>query len=199
MQSESEKSIFDPIKRSSVKTFTSSNKPLKLKVHDKVIELKENCNLFARCATVKDKRNIDMRTVIGEHELTNVPLSLFNPDGSLINGGVGKSSAVDEVLKFANAKSLTQVRHDFPVCYVIDGMSILNKLNPKPPWVKQGVDLAAAFNMSIDTHTHDATAVIVTFHCYRDIFHSNKQPERLGKVKGLRVHFIYPTRVILTK
>ena len=78
-------------------------------------------------------------------------------------------------------------------------MSILNKLNPKPPWVKQGVDLAAAFNMSIDTHTHDATAVIVTFHCYRDIFHSNKQPERLGKVKGLRVHFIYPTRVILTK
>ena len=50
-----------------------------------------------------------MRTAIGEHKLTNVPLSLFNPDGSLINSGVGKSSAVDEVLKFANAKSLTQV------------------------------------------------------------------------------------------
>ena len=73
-------------------------------MHDKVIELKENCNLFARCALVNDKRNIDMRTVIGEHELTNVPLSLFNPHVSLINGGVGKSSAVDEVLKFANAK-----------------------------------------------------------------------------------------------
>ena len=128
MQPETEKSFFDPAKRSSVKTFTSSNKPLKLKVHDKVIELKENCNLFARCALVKDKRNIDMRTVIGEHELTNVPLSLFNPDGSLINGGVGKSSAVDEVLKFANVKPLTQVRH---VCYVIDDMAILNKLNPK--------------------------------------------------------------------
>ena len=65
--------------------------------------------------------------------------------------------------------NLTQVRHDFPVCYVIDGMAILNKLNPKPTWVKKGADLAAAFNTSIDTHTHDATAVIVTFDCYRDI------------------------------
>ena len=133
------------------------------------MELKENCNLFARCGLVKDKRNIDMRTVIGKHESANVPLSLFNPDESLINGAVGKSSAVDIVLKFANAKPLPQIPHDFPVCYVIDSMDILNKLNPKLTWVKQGADLAVAFNMSIDTHTHDAAAVIVTFDSYRDI------------------------------
>ena len=48
-------------------------------------------------------------------------------------------------------------------------MAILNKLNTKPTWVKQGANLAATFNMSIDTHTHDATAVIVTFDCYRDM------------------------------
>ena len=80
-----------------LKSYTS-NKLLKLKEHNKVIELKDNCNLFSRCALVKDKRNIDMRTVIGEHELRNVPFSLFSPDGSLINGGVGKSSTVDDVL-----------------------------------------------------------------------------------------------------
>ena len=68
-------------------------------MHDKVIELKEHCNLFVRCALASDKRNIDMRSVIGEHKLTNVPLSLFNPDWSLINCGVGKSSAVDEVFE----------------------------------------------------------------------------------------------------
>ena len=34
MQPESEESIFNAIKTSSVRTFTSSNKPLKLKVHD---------------------------------------------------------------------------------------------------------------------------------------------------------------------
>ena len=48
-------------------------------------------------------------------------------------------------------------------------MAVLNKLNPKPTWVKQGADLAAAFSMPSDTHTHDATAVIVTFNSYRDI------------------------------
>ena len=38
-----------------------------------------------------------MRTLIEEHELKNVPLSLLKPDESLINSGVGKSNAVDEV------------------------------------------------------------------------------------------------------
>ena len=90
MQPDREKSIFDLIKRSSNKTFASSNKSLKLKAHNKVIELKETCNLFAWCAFVKDERNIEMKTVTGEHELTDVLLSLFNPDRSLINGGPGK-------------------------------------------------------------------------------------------------------------
>ena len=36
------------------------------------------------------------------------------------------------------------VSHYFPVCYVMDGMVLLNKLNPKPTWVKKGADLAAA-------------------------------------------------------
>ena len=92
--------IFDPIKRSSAKTIISSDKPLKLKVHDKSIEPKENCDLFARCALVKNKTNIDMRTVAGEYRLINVPLGLFNYERSFINVGFGKSCAVDEVLKF---------------------------------------------------------------------------------------------------
>ena len=70
-----------------------------------------------------------MRTVIGKRKLTTVSLSLFNPDGNLIKSDVDKSSAVDKVLTFANTKPLTQVPH---VCYVIDGMSIVSKLNPKP-------------------------------------------------------------------
>ena len=54
----------DPIKRSTVKTFTASNKPLKLKAHSKVIELKENSNSFALCALVKYIKIIDIRAVI---------------------------------------------------------------------------------------------------------------------------------------
>ena len=41
MQAKIEKSIFETIKRSSVKTFPSSNKPLKLKLHDRYVELRK--------------------------------------------------------------------------------------------------------------------------------------------------------------
>ena len=49
MTPESEKGFFHPIKESFVKTFASSNNPLKSTVHQ-IIELKENCNLLVRCA-----------------------------------------------------------------------------------------------------------------------------------------------------
>ena len=184
----------DPIKRSTVKTFTASNKPLKLKAHSKVIELKENSNLFALCALVKYIKIIDIRAVIGEHKLTNASLNLFSPDGGLMKSDVGKSSAFNEVLKFLYTKSLTHVPHDFPVCCIVGGMSFVNKLNPKPTWVKRAADLAAAFNMPIDTHKNDATVVIVTFDCFIEV--SLKQVTR---TKGLHVNFIYPTRTILAK
>ena len=48
-------------------------------------------------------------------------------------------------------------------------MAILNKTNPNPTWVKQGAGLAAAFDISVDTHTNDATSVILAFGCYCDI------------------------------
>lgn len=48
MHPEKEESVSHLIKRASVRTFTSSNKSIRpLKVHDKVIEIKQNCNLFA--------------------------------------------------------------------------------------------------------------------------------------------------------
>ena len=50
LQPEFEKSIFDQIERSSVKTFTLSNELLRLKVPNKVAKINENCNLFVWCA-----------------------------------------------------------------------------------------------------------------------------------------------------
>ena len=41
MQPKTEKSIFETIKRFSVKTFPSSNKPLKLKLYDRYVELRK--------------------------------------------------------------------------------------------------------------------------------------------------------------
>ena len=101
--------------------------------------------------------------------MTNFSLGLFNLEITFINVGFGKSCAVDKVLKFLNTTPLTQDPHDFFVCYVIDGIDILNKLNPKPARVKQSAYLVAVFNMAIDTQTNNTVAVIVTFDHYREI------------------------------
>ena len=75
-----------------MKTCKSANKKQHIKVHNKVVELKENCKLFAWCALMQGKREIDMEVVVGSHELNTVPsFCLFNDDGSMLHGGVGKA------------------------------------------------------------------------------------------------------------
>ena len=86
LQQGSTKSILaDPLKKANLKTCKSANKKHTMKVHDKIVELRRNCNLFARCALMQKQRDIDMK-VVGEHELTIVPQNLFNVDGSLLDG-----------------------------------------------------------------------------------------------------------------
>ena len=63
-----------------------------------IVELKYNCNLFARCAVLKGKRDIDMKMVVGDYELMTVPRSLMTADGMLIPRHVGKSELVDEIM-----------------------------------------------------------------------------------------------------
>ena len=94
LQQGSTKSILDPLKKANLKTCKSANKKHTMKVHDKIVVLRWNCNLFARCALMQKQRDIDMKKVVGEHELTIVPRSLFNVDGSLLVGAKNKSEAV---------------------------------------------------------------------------------------------------------
>ena len=70
-------------------------------------------------------------------------------------------------------------------------MDILNKLNLKPAWVKQGAYLVAAFNMAIDTHTNDtvSVAVIVIFDHYREI--SLKQATTVSTNVKMMVRIVY--------
>ena len=54
--------------------------------------------MFARCAVLKGKRDIDMKMVVGDYELMTVPRSLMTADGMLIPRHVGKSELVDEIM-----------------------------------------------------------------------------------------------------
>ena len=56
LQQGSTKSILaDPLKKANLKTCKSANKKHTMKVHDKIVELRGNCNLFARCALMQKK------------------------------------------------------------------------------------------------------------------------------------------------
>ena len=90
LKPDSNVSIFAPLKK-------SANKKQHIKVH-KVVDLKENWNHFAKYALMQGKLEIGIEVVVGSHELNAVPLSLFNDDGSMLHGGVGKADVVTEVL-----------------------------------------------------------------------------------------------------
>ena len=100
LKPDSTKSIHEPIKKVMLNTCKSAIKPKKLKINDKTKELCGNCNLFARCALIRGQRNINMKVIVGDYELTVYPKSLFSSDGSLLNGSKSKSEAVNEVLKY---------------------------------------------------------------------------------------------------
>ena len=133
MQPASTVNIFAPLKKSHMKTFKSSNKSQLMKVNDKVVELKQNCNLFARFAVIQGTRNI---------ELTVTPHSFFRHDGTLLDGFQGKSKLVVKILEYVSHEPSAYLNAD---CVVIDAMFLLNQMNPKPATVKIGKDLAAEF------------------------------------------------------
>ena len=54
-------------------TCESAIKPKKLKINDETKKLRTNCNLFARCALIKGQRDIEMKVVVGDYELTVYP------------------------------------------------------------------------------------------------------------------------------
>ena len=186
LQPDTKVDIFAPLKKANVKTCKTANKNRKMKVHDKIVELRSNCNLFARCAVIKGKRDIDMKIVVGDYELMTVPRSLMKPDGTLLSGHVGKADLVKEVLKefcVTPAETLNLCPDD-TIVVVIDAMHIVNKINPKPVWIKTGDDLAKEFTNHIDIRSQNASTVMIVFDTYRDL--SLKSATRDDRTIGKR-------------
>ena len=140
-----------------------------MKVHDKIVELHSDCNLFARCAPMKGKRDIDMSRVVGDYELMHVPGSLMTPDGTLISGHTGKSDLVKEVMRSCKVATMLDLPSDDITCIVIDAMYVVNTITPKPAWIETGEDLAKEFLNRIDERSRNATTVAIDFDTYKDV------------------------------
>ena len=113
---------------------------------------------------MQGEREIDMEVVVGSHELNTLPLSLFTDDGSMLHGSVGKADAVTEVL----VECGVQQNITLPVeadSVIIDAMRIVNEMNPKTLWVKNGLDFAKEFNKTVDNISKHCSLVMVVFDC----------------------------------
>ena len=179
LKPESTKSIHEPIKKIMLQTCKSAIKAKKMKVNDKTKELRGNCNLYARCALIQGKRNIDMKVIIGDYELTVFPKSLFSSDGSLLDGSKLKSDAVTEILKATEVEPKDQLPTK-PDCVVFDAMRVLNEMSTKR--FTTGKDLSKEFLRRIDSISSDAGLQIVAFDTYSDT-PSLKEKTRISRKK----------------
>ena len=150
-----------------------------MKVYDKTKELRGNCNLYARCALIQGKRNIDMKVIIGDYELTVFPKSFFSLDGSLLDGSKLKSDAVTEILKATEVEPKDQLPTK-PDCVVFDAMRVLNEMSTKR--FTTGKDLSKEFLHRIDSISSDAVLQIVAFDTYSDT-PSLKDKTRISRKK----------------
>ena len=166
LQTDSAVGLFAPLEKVKLKTFSSCNARKIIKIKEKNVELGQNCNLFAKCSILAQKRDIDMEQIVGHHELFTVPRGLMKSDGTLLDGGEGKSQLV-KVLKNESGCSTQSLIDDYD-CIAIDAMCLLNQMS-KPTWVKTGEDLASLFCKRVNDLAMGATTVIVAFDTYREL------------------------------
>ena len=114
--------VHDPIKRTNSLTFASMNKNIKV---DKVKSIETDFNFFKRILVVSQQRDINLKDIF-EHELSDVPLALAKPDGSLAK--CVKSAMISEIEKFLPKMSTTDSELSVTqsaTCCIIDGMADL--------------------------------------------------------------------------
>ena len=79
------KSIWSRMTKRMLKTFKTNVKIIKVKLKDKVVQLKEERNLMSRFIIASRVRNeINLPDIFGKYEFSVVPLSMFSADGNLL-------------------------------------------------------------------------------------------------------------------
>jgi hypothetical protein len=139
------------MKKTKLLTWRSNGKKVKVPLKDKVIELTEDRNLFARLMMVaKSRREIDIKEAIKQYEFSVVPRSLFASDGTMLHCSM-KSALLaileKSVLPDASANNNKIPPSSLPemTVSVVDGMAELQSLD-KPKWVNNCEQLANHFN-----------------------------------------------------
>lgn len=127
-------SVWDPMKKTNLKSFKANNKKIKKKVGEKVIQLREEKTLLTRFLIAARKRpELDLEESFGNYEFTVVPKSLFSSDGQPLTC-TDKSSILHHIEDLSNANNIEIINEENVNprenrIIVIDGMAAVNQID----------------------------------------------------------------------
>ena len=110
------KDFFEPITKNKVANFSPLRNKIKMKKDEKVTTLDIDRKIFSKLIVVSQTRDFDLKKLF-EYELSNVPLALFNPDGSM------RTCTKSEIERSLSVKELDDI--DGLSAVIIDFMVLL--------------------------------------------------------------------------
>ena len=181
--------FWEPIPNMKIKTFSSANKKIHVKSSDKLVTVNADRDLFGRLLIVSNTRQISLKDVLS-FELSPVPYSLANADGSLRKGT--KSVLCSLLEKDVNVvQQLTALPN--PTVVIIDGMAIIQM--SKSAGTSTFGDLSEKYYniFTAPLFSNNCVQVHVVFDQYWENSIKEGERERRGASVGLEVRIGGPT------
>jgi len=183
--------------------WSSAGKTVKVKVADKVIELKENRSLFARMTiAARSRPDIDIQEAIGTYEFSSISRSLFGPDGSVLpcKDKSKLLNAVENVATTVHAVPDIPVQIQEESIIIIDAMVIVQQAAADGKNIKTCADFAKEYIRKLENKIFNYDTVHLVFDHY-DLEFTLKQgtrDHRKGSIKDSRSYVCMDSTPIRT-
>ena len=181
--------FWEPIPNMKIKTFSSANKKIHVKSSDKLVTVNADRDLFGRLLIVSNTRQISLKDVLS-FELSPVPYSLANADGSLRKGTKSVLSSLLE--KDVNVvQQLTALPN--PTVVIMDSIAIIQM--SKSAGTSTFGDLSEKYYniFTAPLFSNNCVQVHVVFDQYWENSIKEGERERRGASIGLEVRIGGPT------
>ena len=175
-------SVWDPMKKLKLRTFSNWMQKTKVRLGDKVVKLREERELLGRFLIIQGSRPDlvpKLEETIGEFEMSVVPRSVCAVDGSLyipadkaslMHAIEGATAEPSEAISPAITGNPSRV-------LIIDAMAVLKSIKKTPTMLKIS-DLQAAFIERIKSSATGYSEVHVVFDNYLDQSLKNKTRQK---------------------
>ena len=177
-------SVWDPMKKLKLKTFSNWMEKIKVRTGDKVIKLREERELFGRFLIIQGSRPElvpKLEDAIGEYEMSVVPRSLCAIDGSLYIP-TDKASLMHVIEAAKTESRVPDLPETTAVDYrdralVVDAMAVVQSMK-KNPTMRTLADLKETFVKRIENMLNGFNEGRIIFDRYLDQSLKNKTRQK---------------------